>query len=223
MLENLSLRHKIKEASIPSAGPPPLMLLLHGLGGDEDSLFFLSGKLDGRLFFASARAPYDVGEGGFAWFHVRFAPEGSVIDPDEAERSRLILLGFIDELVQAYGLDARRVYLMGFSQGTIMSLSAALTCPEKVAGVVAASGRILPEVIPHIASPERLGGLPIFVSHGIRDQILPIEHGRAIRDLLSRTPVDLTYREYPMGHEIKAECVADISAWLSRRLDESGP
>lgn len=219
MRDDLSLIHKIKEPSAPSAGPPPLMLLLHGLGGDEDSLFFLSGKLDGRFFFVGARAPYDAGGGGFAWFHVRFAPDGSVIEPDEAEHSRLLLLSFIDELVQAYGLDARRVYLLGFSQGAIMSLSAALTCPEKVNGIVAASGRILPEVLPLVAAPERLSGLPIFVSHGIRDQIMPIEHGRAIRDRLSRTPVDLAYREYPMGHELRAECVADISAWLSLRLD----
>ncbi len=195
------------------------MLLLHGLGGDESSLFFLANKLDGRFFFVSARAPYDSGGGGYAWFHARLSPGGSTIEPEEAESSRRLLLGFIDELAQEYPVDASRVYLMGFSQGTIMSLSAALTCPEKIAGVVAASGRILPEVLPLMASPDRLEAFPVFVSHGIRDEILPIRHGREIRDRLSPLRMDVSYHEYPMGHEIRQECVADISEWLRARLD----
>lgn len=205
-----------------SDGPPPLMLLLHGLGGDEDSLFFLADKLDGRFFFVSARAPYDLGGDSYAWFHVQFASDGPIIEGKEAESSRLLLLGFIDEAAQAYGTDPRSVYLMGFSQGTIMSLSVALTEPEKVAGVVAASGRIIPEALPRMASSDRLKGLPIFVSHGTRDEVLPIRNGRAIRDRLSLLPVDLSYHEYPMGHEIRAECVADISAWLRARLEGRG-
>ncbi len=194
------------------------MLLLHGFGGDETSLYFMSSKLDGRFFFVSARAPYEIGAGSYAWFHVAFDPAGNVIEPDEAEESRLALLGFIDELVDAYGVDPGRVYLMGFSQGAMMSLGAALTEPEKVAGVVAASGRILPEVLPRIAAPERLRGLSIFVSHGVRDEIVPIRNGRAIRDRLSRESVELTYREYDMGHEIRQECTSDMALWVRARL-----
>jgi phospholipase/carboxylesterase len=214
----LSLQHRIKEPSIPTKASPPLLLLLHGLGGDEGSLFFLASKLDPRFFFASVRAPYELGESSYAWFHVEFAPTGAAIRSDEAESSRVLLLGFIDELAQAYGTDPRRVYLLGFSQGAMVSLCAALSCPEKVAGLVAASGRILPELLPGIASPDRLEGLPIFVSHGIRDEVVPIHHGRAIRDRLARSPVDLSYREYDMKHEIRQECIADMSAWLSSRL-----
>jgi phospholipase/carboxylesterase len=219
MQQALSLVHRIKEPTQTSGGPPPLMLLLHGLGGNEGSLYFLADKLDGRFFFVSARAPYDSGGGGYAWFHARISPGGSTIEPEEAEKSRRALLGFIDELTQAFPVDPSRVYLMGFSQGTIMSLSAVLTCPEKIAGVVAASGRILPEVLPLMAAPDRLAAFPVFVSHGIRDEILPIRHGRDIRDRLSLLGMDLSYHEYPMGHEIRQECVADISDWLRTRLD----
>lgn len=194
------------------------MLLLHGFGGDENSLYFLSSKLDGRFFYVSARAPYEIGPGSYAWFHVVFDPAGNAIEPDEAERSRLALLGFVDELVEAYGVDPSRVYLMGFSQGAMMGLSAALTEPEKIAGLVASSGRILPEVLPRIAAPVRLRGLPIFVTHGLRDEVVPIRHGKAIRDRLSSESVELTYREYDMGHELRQECVYDISEWLSARL-----
>jgi phospholipase/carboxylesterase len=48
--------------------------------------------------------------------------------------------------------------------------------------------------------------------------VLPIDNGRASRDLLQRLPVELTYREYPMGHEVSAQSLADVAAWLSARL-----
>jgi len=220
MQNGLSLVHRIKEPTLASSGAPPLMLLVHGLGGDEKSLYFLANKLDGRFFFVSVRAPYALEGGGYAWFRPRFAPDGSAKPPDEAEASRRLLLGFVDEAVEAYRVDAGRVYLFGFSQGTMMSLGAALTAPEKIAGVVAASGRLLPELLPIMAAPDRLEGLPIFVSHGVRDEILPIRYAREIRDRLSLFPVELSYREYPMGHEIRQECIADISDWLGALLDD---
>jgi len=193
------------------------------VGSHEGDLIQLAPYLDPRFFVASARAPVTLAslrsEGSYAWFHVEFTPQGPVINPDEAESSRLALLRFIDELVETYGLDPARVYVMGFSQGAIMGFSLALTRPDKLAGLVAHSGRILPEIRPLIAPPEALRGLPVFVLHGTADAVLPIHHARASRELLSTLPVALTYREYPIGHQISAESLSDAAAWLSERLD----
>ena len=81
------------------------------------------------------------------------------------------------------------------------------------------SGRILPEIRPLIASPERLAGLPLLVVHGLGDTVLPIQHGQASRALLQDLPVQLDYREYRMGHEVSAESLADVAAWLTNRID----
>ncbi|HET6781639.1 MAG TPA: carboxylesterase, partial [bacterium] len=158
--------------------------------------------------------------GMYGWFEVQLDPVRPIINPQQAESSRQKLLTFIGETVERYGVDSSRLYLMGFSQGAIMSLGVALTSPEKVAGIVAMSGRVLPEITPLIAPPEVLAGLPIFVAHGTEDQVLPIHHGRAARDLLERLPVALTYREYPIGHHVAEESLADITAWLAERLNE---
>lgn len=214
-----SLIHLTREPTQRESGLPPLLLLLHGVGSHEADLMGLAPYLDGRCFIVSARAPITLAPGMFAWFHVELDPFHPVINPEEAERSRQALLRFIDELIETYGLDSTRVYLTGFSQGAIMSLSLALTRPDKLAGVVAMSGRILPEVLPLMAPREAFKGLPIFVAHGTNDQVLPIHHGRAARDRLAGLPVSLTYREYPMGHEVAAESLADITAWLRERLD----
>ena len=199
--------------------PAPLLLLLHGVGSHEEDLFGLVSQLDLRFFVVSARAPLTLGPHSYGWFHVTFTEHGPVIVPEEAEASRQTLIAFIDELIENYHLDPHRVYLMGFSQGAIMSLSLALTAPEKIAGVVAMSGRILPEVLPLAVAPERMNGLPIFVVHGLQDNVLPIHHGRASRDRLSQLPVALTYKEYDMGHQISADSLSDISNWLAEQLN----
>lgn len=197
-----------------------MLLLLHGVGSHEGDLFSMAPALDERFFVVSARAPITLMPSAYAWFHVEFTPTGPVINPQDAEQSRLKLLDFIDELVTAYQLDPQQIYLMGFSQGAIMSLSLALTRPEKLAGVVAMSGRILPQVLPVQAKPEALEDLPIFVVHGTRDQRLPIAYGRNSRDTLLKLPVALTYREYPMGHEVSAESFQDVRGWLKEQLDQ---
>lgn len=221
-MNTLSLVHLVSQPKV-EASTPPLLLLLHGVGSNEHDLFGLVPYLDKRFLIISARAPNTLGPGSYAWFEVDFTSQGPVINPAQAEASRQTLIAFLDEAIKAYGADPKQVYLMGFSQGAIMSASVALTRPELVAGVVLMSGRVLPEIQPLIASNEELTGLPFLVVHGTADMVLPISYGRASRQLLSTLPVKLTYHEYRMGHEVSQESLADVTAWLSARLDEATP
>ena len=222
MARPLSLVHLTREPVVRSAGAPPLLLLLHGLRADEGDLIGIAPYLDGRFFIVSARAPLALGPGMYAWFDVQLNPGNPVINAEQAESSRQILIRFIGEVTEAYGTNPLQVYLLGFSQGAIISLSVLLTRPDLPAGVVAMSGRILPEVLPKMAAPEALRGIPVMVVHGVADPVLPVHYGRAIRDRLSTLPVDLTYREYMMGHQITEESLAAVAAWLRARLDLGG-
>jgi phospholipase/carboxylesterase len=186
----------------------------------EHDLFGLAPYLDERFLIISVRAPNTLGPGSYAWFEVAFTPQGPVINPAQAEASRKALITFLDEAVTAYGADPQQVYLMGFSQGAIMSASVALTRPKLVAGGVLMSGRILPQIQPLIASDEELSGLPLLVVHGTADMVLPIANGRASHQLLSSLPVELTYHEYKMGHEVSQESLADVTVWLTAQLDK---
>ena len=132
-----------------------------------------------------------------------------------AMNARDTLLSFVDEAVSGYGADPSGVYLMGFSQGAINSMSALLAAPEKFAGVAAMSGRLVPEAITGAAAAERFKGFPLFIAHGIYDDVLPIEAGRAARDYFLTLPVELTYREYPMAHTINEASFDDARGWLS--------
>jgi phospholipase/carboxylesterase len=215
----LTLAHVVHHPT-QGAGAPPLLIMLHGIGSNERDLFSMAPYLDRRFLIVSARAPYDYGWGGYAWFEIQQTPRGITIDPAQAQASRDLIVRFIGEAVAAYGADARRVYLMGFSQGAMMSSWVALSQPDLVAGAVLMSGRIPDEMRSQIAPPEQLAGKPFLVVHGTMDTMLPVENGRASRAILERLPVDLTYREYPMGHEVNTASLNEVVGWLAARLDE---
>jgi phospholipase/carboxylesterase len=220
-MERLSLVHLVRQPQVKGASTP-LLLLLHGVGSNEYDLFGLAPYLDKRFLIISVRAPYTMGVNSFAWFEVNFTPQGPIIQPEQAEASRNRIMTFLNEAIAAYDADPQQVYLMGFSQGAIMSASVALTRPELVAGVVLMSGRILSQIEPLVAAPEKLKGLPVLVVHGTSDGVLPISNGRDSQKTLSALSVDLIYREYPMGHEVSRESLADVTSWLSARLDDAG-
>jgi phospholipase/carboxylesterase len=214
-----SLFHQVAAPKSGLGGKPPLLLLLHGYGANEDDLFSLAPYLDERFMIVSARAPNMLQPMSYAWFNLGFTPQGIIVNPEEVESSRRTIHKFLGEIVKAYECDPNAVYLMGFSQGAMMSLAVALTYPGSAAGVVAMSGRVLPQLLQLVADKEALTGLPIFVAHGSRDMLIPINSGREARAKLSELPVELTYREYDMGHEISYDSLKDIAEWLKERLN----
>src|SRR6266567_8639210 len=121
-MKTLPLVHLVRQPTI-EAGTPPLLLLLHGIGSNEHDLYGLVPFLDKRFLIISVRAPNTLGPGSYAWFEVDFTPQWPAINPAQAEASRLALITFLDEAVNAYNADPKQIYLMGFSQGAIMSAS----------------------------------------------------------------------------------------------------
>ncbi|HNP74677.1 MAG TPA: alpha/beta hydrolase [Kouleothrix sp.] len=215
----LSLVHLSQRPRQRGNGPPPLLILLHGYGSNEADLFGLAPYLDPRFLVLSVRAPYTLMHGSYAWFELGWTASGISIDARQAEASRKLAGEFIHAATAAYEADPRRVYVCGFSQGAMLASSIALTQPELVAGAVLMSGRVPDELKPLIAPAARLAGKPFLVVHGIRDTVLPIQNGRASRAILEKLPVELTYHEYPMAHEVSTDSLADVTSWLSTRLN----
>ncbi|MBW3623092.1 MAG: alpha/beta fold hydrolase [Armatimonadetes bacterium] len=224
-MPSLSLTHVLNTPREGFSEPPPALVLLHGLGSNEHDLLGLAPFLDPRLFILSLRAPFAFDEayaGAYAWFGMEVSPMGWAYNPIEAEESRRILVSFLDEATAAYDLDPPRIYLMGFSQGAAMALAVALTAPKRLSGVVAMSGSLLPETLENPAAPEDLDGLPILMTHGTHDEVVPVALGRMSRDRLQSYPVRLDFREYPMVHEVSEASLRDVSGWLAERLEDSG-
>ena len=226
MSSPLPLVYRFQPPRQAGPGSAPVLVMLHGIGSHEGDLLELAPYLDPRLAVISLRAPLPWGAGGFAWFEMAWTPEGLVGDPEQARRSRELVSHFLEQALSQgmadISLDPAQVYLLGFSQGAIMSLYLALTRPEKLAGVVAISGRLSPEILAEAVEPARMQHLSVLVVHGTADTVLPVAFGRQIRDYFALLPLRLTYREYEMGHEVSPESLRDIQGWLQSQLDKNG-
>ena len=211
----LSLEYLIKEPKI-KLDKNPLLLLIHGYGSNEEDLFSFAAELPPEYYIVSARAPYNMQYGSYAWYAINFdADQNKFSDNDQARTSRDLIAKFIDELVANYTIDASNVTLIGFSQGTILSYAVALSHPEKVQRVVAMSGYINQEIIEENYLKNSFSNLKIFTSHGSVDQVIPVEWGRKAKPFLENLGIETTYKESPIGHGVSPQNFHDFKNWIS--------
>jgi phospholipase/carboxylesterase len=214
---NLSLEYKIREPKV-ILDKNPVLLLLHGYGSNEADLFSFATELPNEYYIISARAPYDLQYGSYAWYAINFdADQNKFSDNDQARISRDVIAGFIDELITKYPIDANDVNLIGFSQGSILSYAVALSYPEKVNKVVAMSGYLNLEIVTEDYLKNNLSKLKIFSSHGTVDQVIPVDWARKTPGILEKLGVDITYKEYPVGHGVAPQNFFDFKNWLSEK------
>lgn len=218
--KQLSLPHLIEppasargEADAPGH---PTVLALHGRGSNEEDLLGLAPHLPSELLWISPRAPLVLGPGSYEWYRVRVI---GLPDPDQVLASLESIDRFIDEILAAYPVDPQRLFLLGFSQGSILSMCYTLTRPSRVGGAVAQSG-YFPNNVELEIDQAALRGKPFILTHGEQDTLIPVEWGRASRDRLQALGVDLEYHEFQMGHSVSMESLQAISGWLGRQLEK---
>lgn len=210
----LSLEYKIQEPKI-KLDKNPLLLLLHGYGSNEEDLFSFATELPDEYYIVSARAPYDMQYGAYAWYAINFdADENKFSDHEQAKISRDLIAQFIDELIQTYPIEPKNITLVGFSQGAILSYAIALSHPDKVQRVVALSGYVSEPILEENYLRNDLSKLKIFHSHGTADQVIPVEWARKTKPFLEKLGVNSNYKEYPVGHGVAPQNFYDFKNWL---------
>lgn len=210
----MKLHHLVREPKIKN-DKNPLLLLLHGYGSNEEDLFSFASELPAEYYVVSARAPFDMMYGSYAWYAINFdADENKFSDIGQARASRDIIANFIDEMVSTYPIDANNVTLIGFSQGCILSYAVALSYPEKVQRVVAMSGYLNTEIAVDDFTNNSFNNLKVFASHGTVDQVIPVEWARNSVPVLEQLGIPVVYKEYPVGHGVAPQNFFDFRNWL---------
>ena len=190
-----------------------LLVLCHGVGGNETNLLSLAANAPHDTAAVLVRGPLTLGPSQYGWFQVAFGPDGPRPNLDEAERSRRQLTAFVADLQADMGMDAARTVIAGFSQGGIISASVALTRPDLVAGFGVLAGRILPELEPQLADRAALANLRGFIGHGRDDTKLPVEWARRADAWLTRLGIPHDMHLYPGDHGIPSNMATDFLAW----------
>ncbi len=202
----------------PAAATTPrpwLLVLMHGVGSNEQDLFGLAPHIPERLHVLSLRAPFRMGPGAHAWFDFSIEPNGErTINEAQEAQSRGLVAQAIASAGEQLGIPPERIVVGGFSQGGIMALSLLLTQPALMQAAMVWHSRLLAQVLPLAAPPDALRGKQLWLSHGTQDDVIPLAHAQAIAHHMERLPVAVTYREFPGAHEIRPSELSATVTWL---------
>ena len=189
----------------PAAGgkPKQLVILCHGLGADGNDLIGLAphyAKVLPDAIFVSPNAPFqcDMSPFGYQWFSLQERSEEAMLAG--AQKAQPILDAFIDQQLAKYNLTERNLALVGFSQGTMVSI---FTVPRRkisVAGVVAYSGRLIGK---DLMTQEIRCKPPMVMINGDQDELVPVTSQPAAVNTLRALGVKIEGHIRPgLGHSI---------------------
>lgn len=195
----------------------PLVAMLHGFGANMQDLAGLAPAIDRRGYVyvcPNAPMPFELAPGviGYGWH----PPRGQATAEDYA-RAESLLGDFFDQALGEFRAADGRAALLGFSQGGGMTYRMGLGRPETFAGLMALSASLPDpeELRPRLPAHRKQ---PVFVAHGLYDQVVAPDGARRTREFLEAENYQLSYHEYDMGHEITGETLRDLATWLAAAL-----
>jgi len=217
-MEELSLKYIVRKPKEITA-KTSLLILVHGYGSNEEDLYSFTNELPSDLLIVSVRALQELGFGSYAWYTINFnSTQGKFSDIPEAIIARDVITTFIKEVQEKYKITPAKTFLLGFSQGTILSYSVALNHPHLVQKVIALSGYINPDLLNKNLENKDLSKLDFFISHGSVDQVIPAEWASKAPEFLKQLNIKHCYQEYPVGHGVAPKNFFDFKKWMEDRM-----
>jgi phospholipase/carboxylesterase len=206
----------------PASGSEPksVIIMLHGLGADGRDLISLGPELAKTLpdtLFVSPDAPYhcDMAPMGRQWFSLQDWSPSNILAG--VKNAAPYVYNLIDQLKTQYNLPTAKFGLLGFSQGSMMSMFVGTRYPEEIAGIVAYSGALVWDDMPvaEIRKP------PVCLIHGYMDNIVPIAQYFAAKETLEKAGIDVSGHASPMlMHSIDFQGIQAAQDFFKARFDK---
>lgn len=209
-----------------AANPRHAIIWLHGLGADGNDFAPIVPELIGHdwppLRFVFPHAPVrpitiNNGMSMRAWYDIR----GMAIADKQDEVGIRASIAQVDELIAREaerGIPAERILLAGFSQGGAIALTGGVRHAAKLAGIIALSTYLPLEEKTAGERSAANAGLPIFFGHGSFDPVVPQALGAAGCEALKELGYEVAWHSYPMAHQVCAEEIEDLRAWIAASL-----
>ena len=200
--------------------PANLVVFLHGYGADGNDLIGLAPHFaqvlpEAAFISPNAPQPCDINPSGRQWFPIstitpRELNEGVITARPELDR-------FLDAALKHFGLSDKDLLLVGFSQGTMMSLETALRRDAVIAGVVGFSGALAGE---DRLEEEIRSKPPVLLVHGTHDPVVPFDAmARAEAGLTTHAVTVQTLARPGLQHGIDQEGLMAAIAFAQAKLD----
>lgn len=187
-----------------------LLLMLHGLTGDERSMSSFSMRIPENYYVISPRGLFVSPSGGFSWTQFDQSYEAvSTGDFSEAidTLNRLLIPANFPNV------DLNKLSLLGFSQGAALAFTFAVLFPKRIRCVAGLSG-FLPYDLERMRINKPLAGKRVFLAHGLRDELIPVENARKAAKILESMGAEVVYCEDDVGHKISADCFRGLGEYF---------
>ena len=196
-------------------GPHPLVLMLHGWTGDENAMWIFANRLPTKALLVAPRGLYSTPLGGYGWHDHKFGLWPAITELQPAAQALHELL-VIENFPTA---DLQRIHLVGFSQGAALIVAFSLLYPNRVASLAVLSG-FLPENIQALVLTQPLLGMPVFVTHGTRDELVPVDKARQMVATLKEAGADVVYCEDDVGHKLSLSCFSSLEHFAAYAMSQ---
>lgn len=190
-------------------GPFPVYLMLHGLTGNENSMWVFATRLPAAAVLIAPRGIYSSPLGGYSWTSDQGQTWPKQTDLSAAVNKLIPLLN-LENFPQG---EFSKINMIGFSQGAALSLSILVEFPNRVDQVASLSGFLPMGAI--LSNGERiLAGKRIFLAHGTKDTQVPVKMAREAVEVLTTAGAKVTYCEDEVGHKLSASCFQGLEAFF---------
>lgn len=198
-------------AQLDSTQTYPVIFTLHGKGSNEHNMYGLVKPISDKFIIIGIRGNLTLGA-GYQYYEVK-----SVGNPIREKFDKAIneLQSFIQYATDKYPIDGTKRYMLGFSQGAILSLTLALTMGEQLKGIVALNGYI-PEFVKTEYPLQSLEHVSVFISHGEYDPVFPIQIGHETAAYMKQRTPRFSFVAYPMDHGVSVDNQRDFLQWLAQ-------
>jgi phospholipase/carboxylesterase len=203
--------HVLRVQQPTGEGPFPVLVLLHGWTGDENSMWVFATRLPKHTLLIAPRGFYKTKSAGYSWHPEVSKPWPWISDFIPAVESLTSILSSDYFPVGNFS----ELHIIGFSQGAALAYVIAAMHPERVATLAGLSG-FLPEDASSWLNSNSLSNLPIFIAHGTVDDLVPIERARRSVAMLQDAGAIVTYCEDDVGHKLSAKCFRGLEAFYEK-------
>ncbi len=190
-----------------------VLLLLHGWSGDENSMWVFAKDIPKDYWVISLRAPYSAGEMGYSWRNGIKDRSWELPKISDFHPTLENLAIFLAEWAINNSVNLKTIDLIGFSQGAALICASLLSSSLNIDKAACLAGFMPGEGI-NIARPGLLTGKRIFVSHGIGDEIIPLNLGQEMVNILKFAGAEVDLCEEEVGHKVGIQCYKGLKKFF---------
>lgn len=203
LLENSGWIIRYQRPALITANPQ-IILLIHGLSGNENVMWIFSKKFPKNYWIISPRAPFPTGK-GYSWAK-EIKEEPGLLDFAPQANS---LIDAYKRWITEIGAPKVAFDVMGFSQGAAMSYALGAFFPNNINRVIALAG-YLPKEDHFPGRYAALKGKSVFIAHGVKDEVIPITRAEEAVQNLRSAGAKVTFCQSETGHKINPSCLKGL-------------